>query len=561
MEAFIELAAILVLVAVVSLIIRILRQPFIVGYLITGILVGPQVFNFLTLRSEIEVLSKFGITILLFIVGLTLNPKVIREVGKVSLLLGVGQVVFTSVSGFGIALLLGIPHIAALYVAIGLTFSSTIIILKLLSDKGDLQKLYGKVAVGLLVIQDVVATIILLFLSTLNGAAGVGLGGFLGIFLLKTAGLFLLLFLFNDFILPKLIFFIAKSQELLFLTSLAWGLGLASFFYLLGFSAEIGALVAGVLLSMTPYAHEVGSRLKPLRDFFIVIFFILLGSQMQLTSIGSLLLPAVVLSLFVLIGNPFIVIILMNLLGFNRRVGFLAGLTVAQISEFSLILVTVGFNLGHLSRDVLSLITLVGLITITTSTYFILYNNKIYNWVQKWLIFLELRKNNSSKGIGAENFDIILFGFNRVGAEYVNVFKKLNKKYLVVDFNPGAISKLEKEFIPSRFGDAEDVEFLAELPVRNLKLVVSTLPDQNTNVLLINHIRAVNKKCLIVVISHDSKDACELYERGASYVIMPHYLGAQYAAHLISKLEFNSVEYQNEREKHLHYLTKRLTKE
>jgi len=559
MNIFIELTSLVIIATVCALIMRFLKQPLIVGYILAGILVGPQFLHTLQAKEHVELFSKIGITILLFIVGLSLNPKVIREVGKVSLVTGLGQVIFTSIVGFVIALILGIDKIAAVYISIALTFSSTIIILKLLSDKDDVNKLYGKISIGFLLVQDIVATIILLFVSSFAGAGNTDLLTLLGLILLKGLGLFLVLYLIINYVLPPFSHFLATSQELLFLFSIAWGLAFATMFYILGFSIEIGALIGGVSLSLTPYADGVASKLKPLRDFFIVLFFILLGSEMMLDTISIILLPALIFSVFVLIGNPIIVIILMNLLGFKRRTGFQAGLTVAQISEFSLILATLGFNVGHLDKQTLSLITLVGLITIAGSTYLILYSDHIYNRVEKLLRFLEFKKSRKEKKSDNENADLILLGFDRVGKDFIDSFKKLNKSYIVVDFNPLLIQRMQEENIPFKFGDVEDVEFLHELNLAHVKLVVSTIPYYKSNALLIKNIRSVNTHAIIIVVCHEVKEAKELYKLGATYVIMPHYLGARYASHMIERLQLDESAFKEEKEKHLEHLEKKAT--
>ena len=312
MIVFNELAGILILATAVSIVMRLLKQPLIVGYIITGILAGPHFLNVFQSTEHIEVFSKIGITTLLFIVGLHMNPKVIKEIGKVSLLTGIGQVLFTTLTGFALAIILGIERIAAIYISIALTFSSTIIILKLISDKGDLHKLYGKIAIGFLLVQDIVATIALLVISSLTQSQNTDLLPFSLQLTVKGLLLFVNLSIISMYTMPKISKFIASSQELLFLFSLSWGLGLASVFYILGFSVEIGALVAGVVLSMTPFAYEAGSRLKPLRDFFIILFFISLGSQMVFENIAELILPVLIFSIFVLVGNPIIMIVIMN---------------------------------------------------------------------------------------------------------------------------------------------------------------------------------------------------------------------------------------------------------
>lgn len=560
MPAFIEFVTIVVIASLFGIAARILKQPLIVGYIAAGIIIGPHVLNVVTSTEQIELFSKIGITVLLFIVGLNLNPKVIKEVGKASLVTGVGQVLFTTMVGFGIALFLGIDRIAAIYVAIALTFSSTIIILKLLSDRGDVHKLYGKVAIGFLLVQDIIATLILMIVPILTGKGENSAMLEIVIILLKGGWLLFGLYLVSEWILPKLMRFMAQSTELLFLSSIAWGLGFASLFYYIGFSIEIGALIAGVVLSLTPYADEIGSRLKPLRDFFIVLFFILLGAHMKLDTLPQIIIPAIIFSLYVLVGNPIIMIILMNLMGYKRKTGFMAGLTVAQISEFSLILGTLGFNLGHLDQSVLSLLTLVGLITIAGSTYLILYADRVYIWVEpilKLLTFQQNARNETSQL--SEAPQVLLFGYDRVGNDFIKAFKKLDSTYLVVDFNPKAIDLLQKSDIPHKFGDAEDGEFLEELQLEKVKLIISTLPEFSVNKLLVQRIRRLNPKAVIITISHNTRDTKELYEEGASYVVMPHYLGAAFASKLISKLKFDRSAYKEEKEQHLEALALRTT--
>lgn len=536
---------------------RLLKQPLIIGYILAGIFAGPHILNILQSTEQIELFSRIGITVLLFIVGLSLSPKVIKEVGKVSLITGVGQVVFTSAIGFGIAIALGIDRVAAFYVAIALTFSSTIIILKLLSDRGDLNKLYGKISIGFLLVQDIIAAIVLLLISSFVAADGDSIPILIGTLLVKGTLILVALYIISIHVMPKLSRFLASSRELLFLFSIAWGFGIAALFQVLGLSVEIGALIAGVSLSLTPFSYEIGSRMKPLRDFFIVLFFVLLGSQMVIDNVGVLIIPAIVLSAFVLIGNPIIVIVIMNLLGYKRRTGYMAGLTVAQISEFSLILAALGFSLGHLSREILSLITLVGLITIAGSTYFILYADKLYPKVEKLLKLLEFRKTNNSRASGdEEDYEIILFGFDRVGHDFVKSFKKIDKRFLVVDFNPKTIEDLQKKEIPNRFGDAQDAEFLKELSLKKVKLIVSTIPDFKTNILLTKKVKEENSRAIIIMIGQNIKNTEELYENGATYVVMPHYLGAQHATRLIKRIGIDKREFLNEREKHIEKLMK-----
>jgi Kef-type K+ transport system membrane component KefB/Trk K+ transport system NAD-binding subunit len=552
MEVFIELSIIIGITVIIAGIMKLLKQPLIIGYILAGIIVSPYFLDILRSPETITTFSQIGVALLLFIVGLSLSPKVIKEVGKVSLVTGVGQIIFTSLIGFFISRLLGFSVIVSLYIAIALTFSSTIIIMKLLSDKKDLERLYGKISIGFLLVQDVFVIILLMVISSFSGrlgniaslTPGVIFGGLLLI------GGFILI---SIYVLPSLSKFFARSQEALFLFSIGWALCLSALFHHIGFSMEIGALIAGVALSMSPYHYEISSKMRPLRDFFIILFFILLGSQMVFGNIGQFIIPAILFSLFILIGNPLIVIILMGLLGYNKKIGFQAGLTVAQISEFSLILIALGVKVGHLTNEILSLVTVVGLITIAGSTYLILYSDKIYPYLSKYLSIFE-RKKCKEKQRDIKKYDTILFGYNRIGHDILKSFKKLKKKFLVVDYNPKIISDLLKEKIECKYGDVDDSEFLRGLNLKEVKMVVSTIPEFETNLLLTSRIRQISKKAIIIVVSHNIEEANVLYGKGATYVIMPHFLGGGYASRMINEYGLDLNKFLKERKVHIKYL-------
>ncbi|MBP7006504.1 MAG: hypothetical protein QG644_429 [Patescibacteria group bacterium] len=560
MDIFIELGLIVIVATVFSSIARMLRQPLVVGYILTGIVVGPYVFNILESTEYIDLFSKLGIAILLFILGLGLKPMIIREVGKVSLLAGIGQIVLTWLLGFILMKWMGFELLASIYGSLALTFSSTIIIFKLLSDKGHLDRLHGRISIGILLVQDIFAAIVLLVVSVLGSATNQE-GGTLWLslfFLIKGLSFFAILYFAHKYFLPKISAFFAKSSELLFMFSISWGLGLSALFYVYGFSLEIGALAAGVALASSSFSEEISSRMKPLRDFFILLFFVLLGSEIILSDIGTVLLPAMVLSLFVLIGNPLIVIVVMNFLGYKTRTGFLTGLALAQISEFSLILMALGYSFGHFSQEIVSLITLVGIITIVGSSYLIIHGDKIYPRIKFFLKFLEFRKHShKGKDEEQEERDMIIFGYDRVGYDFVSIAEKTGKKYSVVDFNPKSIEKLEKINVPHHFGDAEDINFLEEIKFVRAKIVISTIPDFKTNLKLVSYYRTHNKHGIVIVISSNIKDTKELYKHGASFVVMPHYLGASLASKMIEDYGIEAGAFEKERKHHMEYLDKR----
>lgn len=529
-----------------------MKQPIIIGYIIAGVIISPFLIKFGASTEVIGVFSKLGIAFLLFIVGLHLNPKVIKEIGTASLLVGLGQIILTFGLGFLVAWkVLGMNIIASSYIGIALAFSSTIIIMKLLSDKQNLDSLYGKISIGILIIQDLVAIAVLLFISSLSGDTG--LQGSALKTLLGGAGLIVVLFLLGYFVLPRLTKSIAKSQELLFLFSVCWCFLVAALFSYFGLSIEIGALVAGVVLSVTPYSTEISSKIRPLRDFFIIIFFIILGLNMQIESIGSIIVGALILSVIVLIFKPLILMFLLKNFRYTKRTNFLVGTTLAQISEFSLIILGLGVALGHIASSVLHTTILTMVITIVISTYMIIYAKDFYPKMARFVGWFEKKNIKHERKIG-KNYDAILFGYNRIGFSILNAMKSARRKYLVVDFNPDTITVLNKFKVPCLYGDVDDPELLKDLPLDKIKLAVSTIPDFEANFLLVEEIRTINPKAIIIVRAHTIEDALELYKKGASYVLTPHFLGGEYISKMIKEIGVKEKDYEKEKEKHIETL-------
>ncbi len=555
---FIQFGLIILIVLGVSIVIRMLKQPLIIGYILSGILVGPLVLNLIQESETLNVFSEMGIAFLLFIVGLHLSPKVIKEVGPVALATGMGQIIFTATIGYFVGISLGFPPLTALYIATALTFSSTIIILKLITDKGALDKLYGKISVGFLLVQDFVAILILIIISSISsGGDSSSMGGLFLMTLLKGFGAILIFGPISYFVLPKLENFLSESQEFLFLFSIAWGFGLSILFLYLGFSIEVGALIAGILLSLAPYSYEMSSKLKPLRDFFLISFFIILGSQMTFTNINALIVPVIIFSLLVVVGNPLVVMSLMGLMKYSKKTSFMSGLTVAQIGEFSLIFLALGVKVGHVSQEILSFVTLISLFTIFGCTYLIMYSEQIYNFISRPLSIFE-RKNIKEKDIPKRDYDYILLGYNRIGFSIVKAFSKITNNFLVVDYNPNVVKDLQKEGINAVYGDVDDSEFLEDLKISKSSVIVSTIPEKETNKLILDVLGRNKSKPIVILTGRQIKDALELYQAGADYVTLPHFLGGEYTSKLIERAKKNNKVYRKERAKELKILEERL---
>jgi uncharacterized UPF0146 family protein len=321
----------------------------------------------------------------------------------------------------------------------------------------------------------------------------------------------------------------------LVLFGIAWAVALATTGDWLGFSKEVGAFVAGVSLASTPYRDALGARLVSLRDFLLLFFFIDLGAQLDLGGLGTQLLESLVFSLFVLVGNPLIVMVIMGALGYRKRTGFLAGLTVAQISEFSLILGALGLSLGHIDAETMGLITLVGIITISASTYMIIYSHPLYEWLAPSLSVFERRVpyREVEQNIPPNDTipQIILFGMGRYGTGIAQALREHGCRVLSVDYNPELVRNGDAMGHPVLYGDAEDPEFIASLPLTQARWVVSTAREPNINNSLIHTLKNLGYSGRIAITAHSATDASvRLAQGGADLVLVPFADAAREAA-------------------------------
>ncbi len=526
-DVFTEIAVLLLLAAIIGAIGVRLKQPLIVAFIAVGILVGPSALGWVSANDQVDLLAKLGIALLLFVVGLKLDLHIIRTMGPVALATGLGQVIFTSVIGYFIAIVLGMDAVTALYVAVALTFSSTIIIVKLLSDKREVDSLHGRIAIGFLIVQDIVVVLVMIGLTAL-GEAGDATGlGQEAIEVLVKGGLFIVAIgLLMRYALTPLLHQLARSPELLVLFAIAWAVALGAVGAQLGFSKEVGAFLAGVSLASTPYREAIGARLVSLRDFLLLFFFIDLGAGLELATLGAQVIPAILLSLFVLIGNPLIVMVILGFMGYRKRTGFLAGLTVAQISEFSLILGALGLSLGHIDADTMGLITLVGLITISASTYMILYSHPLYEKVAPWLGVFErkhaYREQLVDRSMDANEVDVILFGLGRFGSAMARELQQRGYQVLGVDFDPNLVRRQDGIAYTVRYGDAEDPEFLASLPLEQTSMVLSSVRETPVNLALLHGLAYQDYSGQVAVTAHSTQNAEKLKVAGADHVLMPY---------------------------------------
>ncbi|MBY0226246.1 MAG: cation:proton antiporter [Hyphomicrobium sp.] len=561
---FFEIAALLVLAAVVGFIGHLLRQPLIVSFIAVGIIAGPSALNLTQSSEKIAVLSELGIAVLLFLVGLKLDVKLIKSLGAVALSTGLGQVAFTAAIGFLLCLGLGYDLIASLYIAVALTFSSTIIIVKLLSDKHEVDSLHGQIALGFLIVQDIVVVLAMIALSAIGlGTQSDALWRDVGGVFIAGGVMLIAVMLFIRFVATPLTETLARRPELLLLFAVAQAAAFAALSEYLGFGKELGGLLAGISLASTPYREAVAARLAPLRDFLLLFFFIALGSKLQLDHIGAATISAIVLSLFVLIGNPLIVMAIMGVMGYRKRTGFLAGLTVAQISEFSLIFMAMGVTLGHVDSEALGLVTLVGLITIAVSTYMITYSHELYRVFEPFLSSFERAGAPSETAQpdahGQKRYDALIFGLGRYGEAIASRLEKGRQRVLCVDFNPSAVKAWQSHGGHAIYGDVTDPEFVDALPLSGADWVISAIADQDSGVThddvrltVIAAVRQTGFKGRIAIRSRRPADRDILVAHGADIVLEPFQDAADRAVELLQShvrpLRFEPVDTDQQKE-------------
>ena len=534
MSTYSSFAIILIASAVAGLIANRLRQPLIAAYIVVGIAAGPAGMGWVGDGGEIELLAQIGVTVLLFVVGLKLDVHIVRRVGPVSLGAGLGQIAFTFLVGYLLCEALGMDAVTALYIAAALTLSSTIILVKLLSDRREIDSLHGRIVVGVLIVQDIAAVAAMTLLgSTAGGAEGmVEIAGWLALKLVVAAAV---VFLLMRYVLPPLLERLARSQELLMLFAVAWGIALAAVGEHLGFSKEVGAFLAGFSLASTPFREALNARLATLRDFLLLFFFIDLGAKLQITALGAHVTTAAVLSLFVLIVKPLIVLAIMGVMGYRKRTSFLTAVPLAQVSEFSIVLLALGMNLDHIDETALSVVTLVALVTITASTYMIIFLQPLYTRFASWLSvferrspFRELEMERTRREDAAP--EIIVFGAGRFGRRLIEQLTRRRLRVLAVDFDPENVRTLRGKRLHVRFGDAEDPQFAGTLPLTKVRWVVSTLPEHDANQCLVEALRAQKFAGKVAVVVRGTEEVPEWEGRGVDRIFRLYEDAADYAA-------------------------------
>ncbi|MFP4166217.1 MAG: cation:proton antiporter [Opitutales bacterium] len=523
LQLLLDLGLIVIMAAACTFLGKLVKMPSIVAYIFAGILLGP-VFHLIELDHSLDLIAELGIALLLFLVGLELSFAKIRDVGRVALFAGVGQVIFTAAIGFFICLLLGFAPLPSVFLAVALTFSSTVVVVKLLDQKGHLDRLYGRIAVGIFLVQDIVVIAVLTVLTGLEtgGAdafallpALVGIGK-------ATAAMALLLafvLLAARYLLPRPFAWAARSPDTSFIWALFWCFLVVGIADRLDLSLEIGAFLAGIALAQLPYNDDLRRRLHPLMNFFVAVFFVALGVRMDLGAAQEGWQTALILSLFVLIGNPIIFLLIITRMGYGERTAFNTSVTVAQISEFSFIFAAMGVSTGLIGSELLSIVAVVGIVTIAASSYMILYTDALYRFCTRFGLLRPFRAppEPEEDESGPRSGHIIVVGMNTLGRNIVRQLVRKGLQILAVDTDPEKLRGLAPA--ETVIGNVEYQSMVQEIGLNNARLVISALQIEDTNHLLAYRCRAAGVPCAIHAFDLSVID--DLLDLETNFLLMP----------------------------------------
>jgi Kef-type K+ transport system membrane component KefB len=516
-----------------------IKMPSIVAYLLAGLFLGPLT-GWITVSHRLELMAEVGIALLLFLVGLELSFARIRDVGPVALVAGLGQVVFTALIGFGLCLLLGFTVMESIFLAMGLTFSSTVVVVKLLDQKRELNALYGRIAVGIFLVQDLVVIIALTFLAGLGQgdtfawrdlAAGIGwsFGGMFIVLLCMIAA--------ARYLLPRPFTWASSQPEMLFIWSLSWCFLVVGLSYLMKLSVEIGAFLAGISLAQFRFSDDLRRRVHPLMNFFLAIFFVSLGIRMNFGDVGAHLGAASILALFVLIGNPFIFLVIITRMGYSERTAFKTSVTVAQISEFSFIFAAMGVSAGLISSPILGITALVGILTIAISSYMILYSDPLYAWTRKAGLLRLFRAGDQDPKQDAppqeRRHHVLVIGMNALGRAIAQRLHDAGESVLGIDVDPEKLRGLDCD---TMIGNVEFQSVQEEAGLAHAKLVVSALQIEDTNHLLAHQCRSHGVPC--AVHAFDLSVIDDLVELDVNYLMYPRVEGLKHQTETLKREGF-----------------------
>lgn len=510
------------------------RQPLILAYIAAGILLGGAGFGLIHNQDYLySVASQLGIAMLLFVVGLELSIKKMFEVRKVVTFGTLAKSLLMMIAGMFAAYFLGFTFMEGIYIGLSLAFASTLLVVKMIGEKSQIDTIAGRIMVGSLVFEDILVIVAISFLGVVAGVEptgvvkwfislpGVSLFPYIQNIALLVGAilLFVLAYLTNRFIARHLFRLFSPSVEMLFVTSLGFLFISAFIAGELGFSTAIGAFIAGVIVANTDHYLDVLGRVKTLATFFALLFFATLGFKVSFNSFTSLLIPILVFTLIVVILKPIMIGIMVGLFGYDKRTSISVALHMSQISEFSLILITFGIQFKHVREELLTIIIFVLLFTFIISSYYSNYSNAITNWLQRRFKSLAPDQKQLAEAIAQEHATVVVYGVENIDDKLLKDIVSTGKA-IVVDPDPVNVDYLRAAGIPCMLGQLGNEEVLEKLDIHHIKIVISTVDDYEENLFVTEHIRRVDPTTVFVAPAAKVKQALSLYEHGATYVLV-----------------------------------------
>jgi Kef-type K+ transport system membrane component KefB len=532
-SVILNIALAMVAASLLGLIMKVLKQPAMLGYILAGVAIGPIGIGMITDHTEIVTISEIGLILLLFMIGLEIDLKKMLAAGRLVIVPGVLQFPICVAMGWAIlkgltlfGLSFGEGNYALLYTAIAISISSTMIVVKLLYDKMELDTLPGRITVGILVFQDIWAIIVLAIQPNLADPK------ILSILLTFAKGglLVALALAISRWVLPVIFHVVAKIPELLLVLSLGWCflVALVAAHPFVGLSMEMGALIAGVSLATFPYNLDVIAKVVSIRDFFITLFFVALGMQIPMPT-PSVLLVSLVIVFVALVIRAFGVFAVLQTLRAGHRTSLLPTINLSQVSEFALVIVAIGIGYEHVSQESLTYIIWVFSVLAVASTYLVTYSHPLQDFWRRLL--LKLGVKDIGKALEDEHrhkeHPILILGFFRIASAFMDeVFRKhqdLIEQIKVVDFNPVVRKKLEKMGVYCVYGDISNIDTLHHAHVEGAKVVLCSVPDSilkgTTNKNLLSLVRSLCPEAQVILTAESPSQAAELYKAGADFVI------------------------------------------
>ena len=539
-NTFFQLALVLSLASTIGLLFYKLKLPLIVSYLLVGLLLSVTRIIDIGESPVFGVLPDIGVAFVLFLIGMELNLNEIKALGKPIITSAFGQIFTLTTVGFAVAKLLGFENTEAMFMGLGLAFSSTVVIVKMLLENKDLHSLFGKLSIGILLMEDLVAVSALMLISVSNASASAGNFSSWVItgFLLKAVVLFLTTFILSKFILNRVFKFTAQSTELLYITSITWCFLFTSFATLLGFSIEIGAFLAGVALASSPYHFQIQAKVKPMRDFFLTLFFIYLGSKASFNDFRQTLPIILIFTTLVFFLKPLVYLFFLSRFGFRKHTLFQTCIKFSHISEFSLIVLLVGVKSGLVAPIAISIMATVAVFSIAISSIWITHSKRFYKYASPIISFFEQKgrshyiEHKSEKELREH---VIVIGAHRVGGPIVSYLHQNRIPFIVMDFNPTVIEKLISEKINVVYGDIGDPEITEVLQMESSSLIICTASDFADNELLLKTVKQENSRAKVVLRATNSEQADLLKALGADYVILPEKVSGDYIVTMLHR--------------------------